>query len=116
MLFILYLSSINLLSQFYNRKEEENCLQDNFKNQAKVTQRSLLLTVMDVKDELVNRAQMQQSKVYSRSTFSHKSAKLPENIIYEMYVNWKNVQKCVNCLHLNPGAFVLTLFLVDVCV
>lgn len=42
---------------------------------------------MDSKGEVVNRAQMQQSKVYSRSTFSHKSAKLSENIIYEVYVN-----------------------------
>lgn len=42
---------------------------------------------MDSKDELVNRAQMQQSKVYSRSTFSHKSEKLSENFIYEMYID-----------------------------
>lgn len=66
------------LPQFYKGKEGENCLQENLKNYDKVTQRILLLTVMNRENKLVNRAQMQQSKVYSRSTFLNMSAKLSE--------------------------------------
>lgn len=65
------------IPQFYKGKEGENCLQDNLKSYDKVTQRISLLTV-NSKNKLVNRAQMQQSKVYSRSTFLNISAKFSE--------------------------------------
>lgn len=42
---------------------------------------------------------MQQSKVYSRSTFSHESVKLTENILCEIS-KLKNVQKCEKYLHI----------------
>lgn len=68
-------------------KEGENCLQYNLKNYDKVTQRILLLAVMNSENNLVNRAQMQQSKVYSRSTFLNISAKLSEKIVHQTHGN-----------------------------